>query len=74
VVLLVAGMGAIMAIGWEVGEYYAFIRGGTELSTAYTDTLGDEVLGTLGALIGGLIIARTRSHPGPRPGHDSGDV
>jgi hypothetical protein len=63
VVLLVAGMGAIMAIGWEVGEYYAFIRGGTELSTAYTDTLGDEVLGTLGAVIGGLIVARTRSNP-----------
>jgi hypothetical protein len=64
VVLLVAGMGAIMAIGWEVGEYYAFIRGGTELSTAYTDTLGDEVLGTFGALIGGLIVARTRSTRG----------
>jgi hypothetical protein len=63
VVLLVAGMGAIMAIGWEVGEYYAFIRGGTELSTAYPDTLGDEVLGTFGALIGGLIVARTRSNP-----------
>ena len=56
-VLLVAGIGAIMAIGWEIGEYYAFIRGGTELGTAYTDTLGDEVLGTLGAIIGGLIIA-----------------
>ena len=56
-VLLVAGIGAIMAIGWEVGEYYAFIRGGTELGTAYTDTLGDEVLGTLGAIIGGVILA-----------------
>lgn len=56
-VLLVAGVGAIMAICWEIGEYYAFIRGGTELATAYTDTLGDEVLGTLGATIAGLIIA-----------------
>lgn len=56
-VLLVAGIGAIMAIGWEIGEYYAFIRGGTELATAYTDTLGDEVLGTLGATLAGLIIA-----------------
>ena len=59
--LLVAGIGAIMAIGWEVGEYYAFIRGGTELGTAYTDTLGDEVLGTLGATLGGSIIARRAS-------------
>ena len=56
--LLIAGVGAAMAIGWEVGEYYAFIRNGTELDTAYTDTLGDEVLGTLGASIAGLIIAR----------------
>jgi hypothetical protein len=55
IVLLVAGIGAIMAIFWEVGEYYAFIRGGTELDTAYADTLGDEVLGTLGALTAGAI-------------------
>jgi hypothetical protein len=65
-VLLVAGVGAIMAIGWEVGEYYAFIRGGTELDTAYTDTLGDEVLGTLGATIAGLILAR-RARPSLPP-------
>ncbi len=55
--LLVTGIGAAMAIGWEVGEYYAFIRGGTELATAYTDTLGDEVLGTIGAGLAGLITA-----------------
>lgn len=60
-VLAVTGVGAILAIGWEVGEYYAFIRGGKELATAYTDTLGDEVLGTLGALLAGLILARRRS-------------
>src|SRR5204862_3595088 len=29
--LMVSGIGAIMAIGWEIGEYFAFIRGGTEL-------------------------------------------
>lgn len=57
-VLTVTGAGAIMAIGWEIGEYFAFIRGGTELSTAYTDTLGDEALGTLGALVGALLVAR----------------
>ncbi len=60
IVLLVAGVGAIMAIFWEVGEYYAFIRGGTELDTAYTDTLGDEVLGTFGAMTAGVIIAWRR--------------
>lgn len=61
-VLSVTGIGSIMAILWEIGEYYAFIRGGTELATAYTDTLGDEVLGTLGGLVGALALAwRARS-------------
>ncbi len=63
-----AGMGALLAIGWEVGEWYTFIRHGTELDTAYEDTLGDEALGSLGAIVAGVLIARlvgrprTRSH------------
>jgi hypothetical protein len=55
---LVAGLGALLAIGWEVGEWYAFIRHGTELATAYEDTLGDEVLGCLGAAAAGTVLAR----------------
>lgn len=58
--LLVAGLGALLAIAWELGEWYTFIRHGTELSTAYEDTLGDEALGTVGAaLAGALLAART---------------
>lgn len=57
-VLLVTGLGAILAIGWELGEWYTFIRHGTELNTAYQDTLGDEALGTLGAFVAGLFLAR----------------
>ena len=45
-----------MAIGWEIGEYFAFIRGGTELGTAYLDTLGDLTLGTFGALAAGALV------------------
>ncbi len=56
-VVATMGLGAILAIGWELGEWYTFIRHGTELATAYEDTLGDEVLGTLGALVAGLILA-----------------
>lgn len=51
---LTVGIGAMLAIGWELGEWYAFIRHGTELDTAYEDTLFDEVLGTLGAGVAGL--------------------
>ena len=71
-VLMIAGLGAILAIGWELGEWYTFIRHGTELDTAYEDTLADETLGTLGATVAGLIVARVvrragRAHPGVRP-------
>jgi hypothetical protein len=54
----VTGLGAVIALGWELGEWYTFIRHGTEIDTAYEDTLGDETLGTLGALVAGLVVAR----------------
>ncbi len=56
--LLVAGIGALLAIGWELGEWYTFIRHGTELATAYQDTLGDLALGTLGAALAGVLVVR----------------
>jgi hypothetical protein len=60
---LVAGIGAILAILWELAEWYTFIRHGTELDTAYTDTLGDEALGTLGGVVAGLLLAWRRQVP-----------
>ena len=58
---LTAGFGALLAIVWEVGEYFAFIRFGSELDGAYEDTLGDEVLGSAGALLaGGWMAVRRR--------------
>lgn len=59
-VTLVTGLGAVLAIGWELGEWFTFIRHGTEIETAYEDTLGDETLGTLGALVAGFIVAKVR--------------
>jgi hypothetical protein len=55
-VVLVTGLGALLAIGWELGEWYTFIRHGTEIETAYEDTLGDLALGTLGALCAGFVV------------------
>jgi hypothetical protein len=57
---LVAGMGAFLALGWELGEYALFIRSGKEAGGAYRDTLGDETLGTTGALLAALIVASWR--------------
>jgi hypothetical protein len=67
---LITGAGAVLALGWELGEWYAFIRHGTELDTAYQDTLGDQTLGTLGAGLAGLFVVwlarRRRLEPVPR--------
>jgi len=65
--VIVTGIGAILAIAWELAEWYLFIRHGTELATAYTDTLGDEALGTLGASVAALIVAFSRRRSGARP-------
>jgi hypothetical protein len=53
---LVGGIGAVLALAWELGEYALFIRHGTESGGAYRDTLGDETLGTSGALLAALLV------------------
>lgn len=58
---LVAGLGALFAVVWELGEWYAFIRHGKELDTAYQDTLGDEALGSLGAACAAVLMTRLRA-------------
>jgi hypothetical protein len=57
------GFGATAAVIWELGEYVAFVRNSPELQSAYTDTLGDLALGTLGAFLAGLIVYQTRRSP-----------
>ena len=64
---LVAGVDALLAIGWELAEWYAFIRHGTELDTAYQDTLGDQALGTLGAALAGALVGRRSTSTPTRP-------
>ena len=62
----VVGFGAVAAILWEVAEYFAFIRHSSELATAYSDTLGDLVLGLTGSVFAGLAAAlapRRRRQP-----------
>jgi hypothetical protein len=59
------GFGTTAAVIWEVGEYVTFVRSSPELQTAYTDTLGDLTLGTLGALLAGLLVHEAfRRRPG----------
>lgn len=53
---LAVGFAALTAIAWELAEYVTFIRFSPELATAYTDTLGDLTLGTLGGTLGAAIV------------------
>ncbi len=64
-IVAVTGIGALLAIGWELGEWLTFIRHGTEIDTAYEDTLGDEALGTAGALLAALVLAARRRETTP---------
>jgi hypothetical protein len=55
------GFGAVTAILWEFGEYFAFIRNSQELATAYTDTLGDLALGLAGSVVAAVVTYTLRS-------------
>ena len=57
-VMCALGFGGTAAVLWELGEYVAFVRHSPELATAYTDTLGDLALGSLGALLAGLAVGQ----------------
>ena len=50
--------GATSAVVWELAEYFAFIANSSEKRHAYTDTLGDLGLNTLGGVLAGLIVHR----------------
>jgi hypothetical protein len=59
--VIIVGAGAFAAIVWELGEYVAFIRNSDELDTAYTDTLGDMLLGLSGSIVAALATATVLS-------------
>lgn len=69
---LVSGFGGLAIIFWEIGEYLAFVRNSPELQTAYTDTLGDLLLSSMGGISAGALLGtvlwdwseRTTRRPG----------
>jgi hypothetical protein len=60
------GFGAVTAILWEIGEYFAFIRNSPELATAYTDTLGDLALGLSGSVVAAVVTYAIKPQAIPR--------
>lgn len=73
--LLVTGLGALLAVVWELGEW-AFFYSPPYPETLYADTLGDLVLGTVGALVAGVAVCvggSARAEPA-RPGGPAAPV
>ena len=61
--------GVPTAVLWEITEYVTFIRWSPELATAYEDTLGDLVLGSIGTVLAVLVVwAFRRSGSATVPG------
>lgn len=48
--------GVTAAVGWELAEYFAFISKSSEKRGAYTDTLGDLALGSLGVIVASIAV------------------
>lgn len=64
VVARAVAVGMTVALAWELWEFWSFITRSDEMPTAYTDTLGDLVLGWLGALTAaGVFIVVRRAAP-----------
>ena len=57
-VALMMGFASFTAYFWELLEYITFVRNSPELTTAYTDTLGDTGLALIGAAIAAFFVAR----------------
>jgi glycopeptide antibiotics resistance protein len=56
--------GVPTAVLWEIVEYITFIRWSPELETAYTDTLGDVALGSIGTILAAVVVwLSRRSNP-----------
>lgn len=55
---LMIGFAAFTAYLWEVLEYITFVRNSPELSTAYTDTLGDTGMALVGATLAAIFVTR----------------
>lgn len=54
--MLTAGLGALLAVLWEVGEWFGHTLLDPAIQVGYEDTVGDLAAGVLGALLAGLVL------------------
>ena len=58
VVVSVTGLGSLLALLWEIGEWAGSTYVDGSINVGYTDTVSDLAAGTLGALVAGVVLAR----------------
>jgi hypothetical protein len=64
--LLAAGVGTLLAVLWEVGEWFGHTVLDPAIQVGYQDTVGDLAAGVLGALLAGVFLDRlVRAEPHP---------
>lgn len=58
VTVLTAGTGALLAVLWEIGEWFGHTVLDPAIQVGYEDTVGDLAAGVLGAVLAGLFLDR----------------
>lgn len=58
--LLLTGLGALLAVLWEIGEWVGHKLIDPQVGVGYSDTLGDLLFGLLGAAMAGCQVAGRR--------------
>jgi len=54
--------GLTASLGWELFEYATFLTRSTEWTSAYSDTVGDLVLGWVGSVLAALLVSVAWRH------------
>lgn len=67
VVVTTTGLGALVAVLWEVGEWAGHTYLDDRIGVGYTDTVVDLAAGVAGSAVAGLALARAAARPGGRP-------
>lgn len=57
-VLIITMIGATLAVLWEMYEWTAWRFVPNEMVVGYSDTIGDQTMGTLGSVLAGVLVAR----------------
>lgn len=60
VVIVTAGVGALLAVTWEGGEWIGHTWLNDTIAVGYDDTMGDLVAGTLGSALAGATLGTAR--------------